>query len=194
MKIKTVLFCAAAASTFMLGAKELYPAGDFEGASIMPPLSVRKFVNDANNKRSKAPSGAVIEKIQSEKAVNGKQSLLLETKANGIHELNLPHIKVTPGKKYKFSISYLIEDAAPKFAIGGRLLQLRTQGKASYIFMNGKIVKGKVMQLTKEFTAVENAKTLSVTIWINNGPYKLYIDDLRLTEVEENTPASPAKK
>ena len=194
MKVRSVLICAAAASSLFLGAKELYPAGDFEGSTLAAPLSVRKFV--ANPKRIAAPAGTVTEKIQSEKALNGKQSLLLEAQENGIHELNLHHVKIVPGKKYKFSVSYLVEEAAPKTLISARLLQLRTQGKGKYIFTNGKFVKGKVMQLASEFTAVDNAQSVSVTLWVNNGPYKVYIDDFKLTEVEESAPtaAVPANK
>ena len=44
MKVKSVLICAAAASSLFLGAKELYPAGDFEGSTLAAPLSVRTTV------------------------------------------------------------------------------------------------------------------------------------------------------
>ena len=188
--IKTALLIVFAAGSFLLNGGELYPAGDFESGNIVPPLSVRRFIS-ISKKRGKAPDGTVEEKIQGEKVINGKQSLLLTAKENGVHEWSLPNMPVTPGRKYRFSVSYLVEEANPGFSIGCRILLLCTGDKPKYIFGNAKIEQGKVMHLQREFTALENTHSVHITLWINQGPYKIYIDDFKLTEMDEDSSAQP---
>ena len=105
----TALLLAAFAAA---EAREIYPAGNFEGNSIKP-LHCRRY-NSVNGKRNfKIPKELVTERIQNEKAFSGKQSLLTETGKDGCHEINLYNIPVVKGKKYEFSFRYFIAQSAP---------------------------------------------------------------------------------
>ena len=84
MGIKTALLPVLAAGSVLLGAKDIYPGGDFESGK-MPVMSARRYVTEAG-KRAAAPAGVVTEKIQSDKIINGKYSLLLQASEKGIHE------------------------------------------------------------------------------------------------------------
>ena len=55
----------------LLPAKELYPAGDFEGNSTKPLHIMRS--DHSSGKRKIPQKGTVTERIQNEKAFSGKQ-------------------------------------------------------------------------------------------------------------------------
>ena len=100
-----VLLCSFAA---MLPAKEFYPAGDFEGKEIKPLHIMRG--DFTTGKRQVAKTSDVFERLQNEKVFAGKQSLLIESRINGNHSINLHNLKITPGKKYEFSWRYFIAE------------------------------------------------------------------------------------
>ena len=60
-----------------LSAREIYPAGDFEGTSIKP-LHCRRYTSIDKKRNFKIPQDLIKERIQNEKAFSGKQSLLVE--------------------------------------------------------------------------------------------------------------------
>ena len=183
MKMKNLLMTVLLPFAF-LAAKEFYPAGDFEGQSIKP-LHIRRF--DKSDGTHKAPKpGTITERLQNEKAFSGKQSLLLESTVKGLHSINLYNLKVTPGKKYEFSWRYFIaERPAEKFSVSGRVI-FNSKGKTlRYLFPGGSAEPGKWQQVKVVFFPPPEADVISLTIWIGGGPYKVYLDDVKITESDE---------
>ena len=168
----------------LLPAKELYPAGDFEGNSTKPLHIMRS--DHSSGKRKIPQKGTVTERIQNEKAFSGKQSLLLESTVQGSHSLNLHKIKVTPGKKYEFSWRYFIaERAGEKFSVSGRIIFWNGDKALRPMFPGGDGTPGKWHQVKVLFYPRSGADSFSLTVWVGNGTYKVYLDDLRITEFDE---------
>ncbi|MBE6384577.1 MAG: DUF4091 domain-containing protein [Lentisphaerae bacterium] len=182
---KLIVACAAllvAASA--VEAREIYPAGDFEGKSFKP-LHCRRYANINSKRQYKIPKGLVTERIQNEKAFAGKQSLLVEAGKDGCHEINLYSIPVVKGKKYEFSFRYFIAQGGPDLRVSGRVSFFLPGPKYRHLFPNGSVEQGKWQQLKVTYYPPAEAVYFSTTIWLGKGPYKIYLDDVKVTELEE---------
>ena len=183
MKVKSVLICAAAAAALTLGAKELYPAGDFEKKSYSP-MSISNLVSK-DRKRVTAPKGTVTAVVQSQKVFNGKNALLLTAGKGGMHDLNIRNLPVKAGKKYTFSMRYFVEEGIENFYLGCRLNMVRKGKKPVNRFPRGKAAAGEWMTLKTTFYPHADTEKMNLTVWVGKGPYKVYIDDIKITEVAE---------
>ena len=165
-------------------AREIYPAGDFESSSIKP-LHCRRYVTVNGKRNFKIPKELVTERIQNEKAFSGKQSLLTETGKDGCHEINLYNIPVVKGKKYEFSFRYFIAQGGPELSVAGRVSFFLPGPRYRHLFPNGSKEKGKWQQIKVSFYPPAEATYFSTTIWLGRGPYKIYLDDVKVTEITE---------
>ena len=168
-----------------LTARELFPAGDFESSSIKP-LHCRRFTNVNKKQNFKIPKDLVRERLQNEKSFTGRQSLLAEAGANGCHEMNLYNIPVVRGKKYSFSFRYFIAAKNPATSVNARVIFTLPGPKYRYLFPAGSAEPGKWHQVKVTFYPPAQTEKMSTTIWLGKGPYKIYIDDVKVTEIEEN--------
>ena len=182
MKYKILLTCAALAAALPgAGAREIYPAGNFEGSSIKP-LHCRRYTSINGKRNFKISKDLVRERLQNEKAFSGKYSLLTEAGKDGCHEINLYNIPVVKGKKYEFSFRYFIAQGGPDLKIAGRVSFFLTGKKYSHLFPQGSAEQGKWQQLKVSFFPPATAEKFSTTIWLGRGPYKIYLDDVKVTE------------
>lgn len=168
-----------------LSARELYPAGNFEGDSVKP-LHCRRYETVNKKRNFKISKDLVRERIQNEKAFSGKKSLLTEAGKNGCHEINLYNIPVVRGKKYEFSFRYFIAQKTPDLSISARVIFFLPGPKYRYLFPAGSAEAGKWHQLKVTFYPPAQTEKLSATIWLGKGPYKIYLDDVKVTELEES--------
>ena len=182
MKIKH-LAAAVLLPAVLLAAKDFYPAGDFEGKELKPLHIMRTEITGGVRKR--ADKTKVTERIQNEKAFSGKQSLLLESSVEGVHSINLHNIKVTPGKKYEFSWRYFIAEKPADFDVSGRVIYNQKGKKPRYAFPRGSTEPGKWHQVKLLFYPPTGTETISTTIWVGRGRYRVYLDDVRLIEFDE---------
>lgn len=179
-KFAMLLCCCAA----MLSAKELYPAGDFEGKQIKPLHIMRG--DFTTGKRQTAKTSDVFERVQNEKVFAGKQSLLIESRINGNHSINLHNLKITPGKKYEFSWRYFIaERKSDKFSVSGRVIFREKNKVVRLLFPVGNATPGQWHQVKLQFYPPVGADSFSTTIWVGRGQYRVYLDDVKVTEFEE---------
>ena len=193
MKTK-ILFSGAVFLSALVSAeaREIYPAGDFEGKSIKP-LHCRRYTTVDKKRNFKIPAELVTERIQNEKAFAGKQSLLTEAGKNGCHEINLYNIPVTRGKKYEFSFRYFIAQGGPDLKVSGRVSFFLPGPRYRHLFPNGSVEQGKWQQIKTTFYPPADATKFSTTIWLGRGPYKIYLDDVKVTEIkEEKSPVCDA--
>ena len=178
-----VLLSALAALPLISGGMELFEAGDFEHESYAP-LQIKHLVYHGNQ-RDKAPEGAVASTVQSARFFAGENALLLTADQNGTHELNLINLPVKAGKKYSFRMRYFVEEKAGTFYIGCRLAMPRKDQKPSNSFLKGKTETGQWLTLENSFYPPADTTGMHLTVWIGKGPYKVYIDDLKVTEIDE---------
>ena len=183
MKLKSwmMLGCLGAA---LLGAKEFYPEGNFESAKIKP-LHIRRFDYTSGKSVGLKPNQGVTERVQNEKAYSGKQSLLLESTVQGTHSLNLHNIKVTPGKKYEFSWRYFVAEKSEKVSVSGRVIFTKDNKPQGFLFPTGDSDTGRWHQVKVLFYPPAGCEKFSTTIWIGRGKFKVYLDDLKVTEFDE---------
>ena len=182
MKYKILLTCAALAAALPgAGAREIYPAGNFEGSSIKP-LHCRRYTSIDGKRNFKISKDLVRERLQNEKAFSGKYSLLTEAGKDGCHEINLYNIPVVKGKKYEFSFRYFIAQGGPDLKIAGRVSFFLPGKKYRHLFPQGSAEQGKWQQLKVSFFPPATAEKFSTTIWLGRGPYKIYLDDVKVTE------------
>ena len=165
-------------------AREIYPAGNFEGDSVKP-LHCRRYTSVNGKRNFKIAKDLVTERIQNEKAFSGKQSLLTETGKDGCHEINLYNIPVVKGKKYEFSFRYFIAQSAPTTQISARVTFAIPGSKTRHLFPRGSAEKGKWQQIKTVFYPPAGTATFNTTIWLGRGPYKIYLDDVKVTEITE---------
>ena len=182
--MRRTVIALAALIAFQLGARELYPAGTFEDSQLKP-LHIKRFSRSKENSGPLPPRKGVSERIQNEKAFSGKNSLLLESCVEGLHSLNLHNIKVTPGKKYEFSWRYFIASRGEKVRVSGRVAFREKTKNAGYLFPTGEFETGKWHQVKVQFYPPAGCDSFSTTIWIGNGTYKIYLDNLKVTEFDE---------
>lgn len=166
------------------GAREIYPAGDFEGNAIKP-LHCRRYATVNQKRNFTIPKDLVTERIQNEKAFSGKQSLLVEAGKDGCHEINLYNIPVVKGKRYEFSFRYFIAQGTPDLKVSGRVSFFLPGPKYRHLFPVGSVEQGKWQQLKVVYYPPADAEKFSTTIWLGRGPYKIYLDDVKVTELEE---------
>ena len=182
--MRSILFTAVSMLLFpVLAAKDFCPAGNFEGNDLKP-IHIMRFEFEGP-RRKKAEKGSVTERFQNEKAFSGKQSLLLESSADGLHSINLHNIRVTPGKKYEFSWRYFIAEKPANFSVSGRVTYSQKGQKPRHAFPRGSTEPGKWHQVKLLFYPPTGTEVISTTVWVGRGRYKVYLDDLKLVEFDE---------
>ena len=182
MKFYISTFLLAVLSCLASGS-ELFPAGDFEGENYHP-MSISNLVSK-NKKRVAAPQGTVTAVVQSQKAAGGEKALLLTAGEGGMHDLNIRNLPVKAGKKYTFSMRYFVEEGIENFYLGCRLNMVRKGKKPVNMFPKGKAEAGKWLTVKITFYPPADTEKMHLTIWVGKGPYKVYIDDIKITEVAE---------
>ncbi|NLG13261.1 MAG: DUF4091 domain-containing protein [Lentisphaerae bacterium] len=159
----------------------LTPGGDFE-QSYKQSLYIHHMLHDSTRKNIPPQEAAHSERVQSEKVFAGEKALLLETKLAG-HEINTRRdiLPVVPGAKYQFSFRYFIAAAGPRTRVSGRVAFTMADGSHKYRFPSADGTPGKWHQLKIDFYPPVGTVKMSATLWFTDGPYKIYVDDIRVT-------------
>lgn len=159
---------------------ELTPSGSFE-QPYQKTFHIRRLLRDAAGKVIAHPEGAITDRVQSEKVFAGTHALLLEAQLGG-HEINSNRdvLQLLPNAKYEFSFRYYIAAKGPETRISGRVIFELGDGKYKYLFPEGDNIPGKWHQLKVQFYPPAGTVRMSTTLWFSNGPYKIYVDDIRV--------------
>jgi hypothetical protein len=164
----------------------LTPGGDFE-QPYKQTLHILRRLRDADGKVIPHPEGSITDRVQSEKVFAGEKALLLEAQHGG-HTINTNRDVLTllPGAKYQFSFRYFIAAAGPRTKVSGRVAFTMADGSHKYLFPNGDGTPGVWHQLKVDFYPPVGTTSMSATLWFSNGPYKIYVDDIRVTANTES--------
>ncbi|HOG49714.1 MAG TPA: DUF4091 domain-containing protein [Lentisphaeria bacterium] len=187
--MQKIIFAATLCAVFAgFAAAEtlLTPGGDFE-QPYKQSLYIHRMLHDSTRKNIPPQEAAHSERVQSEKVFAGEKALLLETKLAG-HAINTKHdvLTVVPGAKYQLSFRYFIAAAGPRTRVSGRIAFTMADGSHKYLFPNGDGTPGQWHQLKVDFYPPVGTAKMSATLWFTDGPYKIYVDDVRVTVSTES--------
>jgi len=185
------ILCAVV--VFAAGEILLTPGGDFE-QPYQQSFHIRSQLRDATGKIIPHPDGSIGNRVQSEKVYAGDKALLLETKLWERHAIdsNKDVLQMIPDAKYEFSFRYYVAAAAPHTRVSGRVAFAMQEGGYKYLFPKGDATPGKWHQLKVEFYPPVGTKQMSVILWFSDGPYKIYVDDIRVVAITKPQPVNLA--